>query len=242
VRAHANPEGILVALLDLNGDLDLSVPSDPHPWPDSPTTYARPSFDNLHNPARVITSRMRVLDLALGLARALVLALGIDRSPRRDLDIDLALGIDRSRDLDRALARDLDRALARTLDMALDLDLDLDLAHAQKIARVLALDIDLDIVQEVARVITRARDRALDLDRFLSTVQVDASGADLSDLELGHDPREYRHVLVGVIWNRDTRWPPGVRVSITRISEEIQPGVWRVHGGTERDPHEASRV
>jgi hypothetical protein len=254
VRAHANPASTLVALLDLNVDLNPAVPSAPHRPPDPSTTHVLPSLDNPRTPARVIASRMRVLDVALDLARALVLALGIDRSRALDIDLDIDRTLARARDtactldsdLALDLALDLDLALARARDTACTLDLDLDhalgLDHAQKIARVLALNIDLNLVQEVARVITRARDLALDIDRALSDVPVDASGADLSDLKLGEDLREYPHVLVGVVWNRDTRWPPGMHVWIMRLSEEIKPGVWRVRSGTERDRHEASRV
>lgn len=81
---------------------------------------------------------------------------------------------------------------------------------------------------------TLARDRAADRDRALAAREVVASGADLSGL-----PVPDLEVLVGVVWDRDTRWAPGVRERVAACSEEISPGVYRVvPGGNERDPHE----
>lgn len=55
------------------------------------------------------------------------------------------------------------------------------------------------------------------------TQQMDAAGADLSDLEI-------RRVdaLNGIIWNDQTTWPPGIVYQIRAQSVEIQPGVYQV--------------
>ncbi|WP_170180512.1 hypothetical protein [Actinomadura pelletieri] len=43
-----------------------------------------------------------------------------------------------------------------------------------------------------------------------------------------------------MVWDRATRWPPGLHEQIADRSEEIGAGVYRVGGGTERDPHPVS--
>jgi hypothetical protein len=63
--------------------------------------------------------------------------------------------------------------------------------------------------------------------------EVDASGADLSALDLAD-----MSVLEGVVWTEETTWPDGIREQVQSRSLEIRPGVYRVHGGSERDPSE----
>jgi hypothetical protein len=65
----------------------------------------------------------------------------------------------------------------------------------------------------------------------LAAVQVDASGADLSEADLPN-----LDVLDGVIWTPETTWPPGVRERVRQRSRPIGPGVYQVCGGSERDP------
>jgi len=65
----------------------------------------------------------------------------------------------------------------------------------------------------------------------LAAVQVDASGADLSEADLPD-----LDVLDGVIWTPETTWPPGVRERVRQRSRPIGPGIYQVCGGSERDP------
>ena len=116
--------------------------------------------------------------------------------------------LDRARAIASELARPNDRA--RAIELTRDLARALTRANARAIASDLA----------------KARDRA----RAVALSEIDASGADLSrgdfsDLSL----------LEGVIWTRETVWPPGIAEQVERRSEKIAPDVYRVRGGTERD-------
>jgi hypothetical protein len=64
----------------------------------------------------------------------------------------------------------------------------------------------------------------------LQTIHVDVSGADLSHVDLSD-----LGVLAGVIWMKDTIWPDGMAESISDLSDEILPNVFRVRSGTNRD-------
>ena len=118
----------------------------------------------------------------------------------------LARGLNSVRDL----ARDLTRAL--TLDRALD--------------RAREIDLNLDPGSELRVLRARAREIA----EPLNELQVDASDADLSDVEIRQlDP------LDGVIWTRGTTWPADVAAQVEAHSEEIRPGVYQVRLGNTRD-------
>jgi hypothetical protein len=71
----------------------------------------------------------------------------------------------------------------------------------------------------------------------LAAVQVDASGADLSEVDLPD-----LDVLDGVIWTPETTWPPGVAHGVRSRSREIRPGVYQVCSGSERDPSKLAIV
>jgi hypothetical protein len=182
----------------------------------------------------------------------------IDRALACDLTRALLQARDVTRDLMRArdLARDLARAGAsgRTLEVGhvIELDRTVDLAGALAgdlaLARGLSLTRDLAAARDLAR--GRARDRATDLARSLQEAvgraeelvgrshegEVDASGADLSALDLTDIS-----VLVGVVWTEETAWPPGIADQVRARSREIRPRVYRVCGGSERDPAELVR-
>ncbi|WP_242907710.1 hypothetical protein [Actinomadura terrae] len=236
VRANTDPSQILTALLDLP-----HTPR-PQPAPAHPPTPPTGSKQQLLNRIQTWT-----------LARAL----DLDRDRVRDLDLALDLALDRARDrardrdlalvLARALARDLalagaldrvhdfvladalDRALALVLDRAHDLDLALDRAH------------DLVRVRVRVRVLARALDRAWAvLDEVLGGMEVNVSGVDLTDVNLTQFDRG--EALTGVVWDEATRWPPEVREWIEARSEQIEPGLYRVRDGTERDPRESASV
>ncbi len=145
----------------------------------------------------------------------------------RDLDRDLDRVLDRALALDRAVTRDRDRdrALDRALDTFAD---DSDVALARGLARGLTRDL--------ASACDLASDLASDLDidlgpiRHLSTIQVDASGTDLS-----HGAFPDLSVLEGVVWTDDTIWPPGMAPQVLARSMKIRPGVYQVRGGSERE-------
>jgi hypothetical protein len=61
---------------------------------------------------------------------------------------------------------------------------------------------------------------------------VNASGADLSGLDLGPDGLA---VLIGVVWTADTRWPPELTDFVERSSRQIDDGVFQVVDGDARD-------
>lgn len=200
---------------------------------------------------------------AIDLVRAIDLARDLTRDLTRAIDQDLIRAIHHFPDLTRAidlarhLTRDLMRACASGFDRDLDLGdtLGLDFARADSFRR--ALDLHRDLADALTRANTRslgrgrgrARARALagDLDGqlqgaldwaeeligLLHAGEVDASGADLSALDLAD-----LSVLEGVVWTEGTTWPPGLRVKVLLRSHEIRPGVYRVHGGSERDPSE----
>jgi hypothetical protein len=65
----------------------------------------------------------------------------------------------------------------------------------------------------------------------LANINIDASGADLRQLKL-----QDLDVLDGVIWTSDTVWPTGLARIIRTHSEEIEPGVYRIRFGDDRDP------
>jgi hypothetical protein len=67
--------------------------------------------------------------------------------------------------------------------------------------------------------------------RRFDAIEVDASGADLSALDLTD-----MTVLEGVTWTDETTWPPGMLERVRTRSREIRPGVYQVRGGSERDP------
>ena len=187
-------------------------------------------------------------------ARDLVHAL--DHALTYGLDRDLTL----ARDLVRT--RDLARGRVRALNRALALDLDLDLDHAHELARDLdrtqgrglanlvssakmlpgptalrILDLDPSLAPTLdpdpsPRNIEAAYHTAGRLLSALMAVRVDASGADLSGLDLG---RGGQAALVGVVWTVDTRWPPRLAEFVERSSREIADGVFQVVDGDAHD-------
>ena len=80
-----------------------------------------------------------------------------------------------------------------------------------------------------------ALDRALavagaqHLARSIDAQQVDASGADLSEVRI-----EQLDDLSGTIWTDQTIWPPGTEDQVRTYSREIRPGVYQVRYETSR--------
>jgi hypothetical protein len=188
----------------------------------------------------------------LGCANAIGRAFdrGLDRAllQARDVTRDLMHARDLARDLTRASAGDRALEAGHAIDLDRTVGLAGDLARDLALARGLGRTRDLADAQDLAR--GRARDRATDLARSLQEAvgraeelagrshegEVDASGADLSALDLTDIS-----VLVGVVWTAETAWPPGIADQVRARSREIRPGVYRVCGGSERDPSELVR-
>jgi hypothetical protein len=183
-------------------------------------------------------------------------ASAIDRALACDLTRALLQARDVTRDLMRArdLARDFTRASDRTLEAGHAIDLDRTVDLADDLARDLALARGPGLTRDLAaaRNLARgsARDRAYALARGLQEAvgwaeelvgrshagEIDASGANLSALDLTDIS-----VLVGVVWTAETAWPPGIADQVRARSREIRPRVYRVCGGSERDPSELVR-
>lgn len=170
-------------------------------------------------------TRTRDLDRTRNLAFALASALDLDLASASDLDLILirASAFDRTRNLARAsdLARDLDRALTLARDLASDL------AHTHDLDRALDLARDLDSALDLAR------DRAGGLVSDLDAQHVDASDADLSGMEI-----RQLDLLNGIVWTRQTLWPPAIAAQVEAHSAEIRPGTYQVRLGDtqDRDP------
>jgi hypothetical protein len=154
-------------------------------------------------PAHVIGRRLAGLDPELALAAASDMARALEKArehlqalgPGADLGVDL--------DHDAVLARELLSVLARSGRF--------DRRRASDLAATLNGDL------------AEARMNSLDLVRGLRRLPADASGADLSGVDIGHlDP------LDGVTWTRETTWPPGVHARILPHSGEVRPGLYQI--------------
>jgi hypothetical protein len=183
------------------------------------------------------------LDVAL---QAVCLALPYDGAVSRDF----------ARDLDAV--RDEALNAARALDLAPDVGCGVvpvacaheqayELGRALKLASALVLNFEPEHDRELRSALGEAVAHARALDRHLedalsialiryredSAQQIIASGADLFGL-----PVQAREVLVGVVWDDDTRWAPGLREHVAARSTEIAPGLYRITpDSTERDTH-----
>jgi hypothetical protein len=213
----------LEATTDTNQLLtDLMSPGDGERRPAEPAAPAMGHNPNRPSAREAIRKRTLADDLVGELGRALNLARASTRDllRTRALDLDRAHSLDRALNLAGALALDLDRDLALALARALDLDRTLNSALNLDITR--ASTFVSGLVRWLDRAVSLARDAALGL----RAEQVDASGADLSDVEVGDI-----EALDGVVWTRQTIWPPGIARQVEAHSEEIGDGVYRVRLG-----------
>lgn len=181
----------------------------------------------------------RARGLARDLDRALARARDFDHDLARDFAGDLARALnrdhDRDYDRDRVFARA--RTRARTLARAQVRDLSQTLAHIDVLLpsaaalRTIGLDprlapsLDPDLTQLDVEALYRTAHRLLPA---LMDLQVDASGVDLSGLELG--PGDLK-TLVGVMWTTDTCWPDDLATFVEHRSRQIADGLFQVIDG-----------
>jgi hypothetical protein len=151
------------------------------------------------------------------------LGLDLDRGPAigRFLDIDPTHPDGRYQALVLVHNRDVAGDIARYLDQYLNLGRDVadDIGRATHIALVDALDHARAIVRE------------------LDSHELDASGEDLSGIEIRH-----LDALDGITWTRETTWPTEIAGDVEENSYEIKPGVWQVHLGDARNRHALTLV
>jgi hypothetical protein len=241
VRANADPDRTLIAIMsqipegepgaapDQNqAALMIRVRSDAY----SLTRHLIRGRDLIRAVDRDL-ARQRAIDR--GLARAVELELAREIADAVKLARAVELGIAHAADSDLidGLARDLmydldhDVVLARDLARARDLAAfdGRDLSHARDLAR--AIDLDLDRSSVIAR----------DLASFIGTQPLDASNADLSDLEI-----EHLYVLDGVVWTPQTIWPAGIADQVWEHSEEIRHETYQVRFGNAYDIRGLARM
>lgn len=182
------------------------------------------SFDMVGDSARA-RARTNALARVRALEGALDQSLGRDRTPARAREFAGALAAEIAGALVGALAHPED------LVQEFSLDPDLDLSQALDLARVLDHGGDLALVLDIAHVIVHLVAEAL------SSVPINLSGADLSHLQ-GIN----LEVLVGAIWSRATTWSSDIREVVKKNSKQIANGLFRVRGGTERDPRDYALI
>jgi len=184
-------------------------------------------------------ARRRATAEARSRNRARRFARAFDRAVAFGWTASRAWAIMRAREDAVALASDLARAraLACAVGFALDGRLTENLAE---ITQILEHETDLaDHGADLDRACARADDLKHSLDRqrtlvprFEAIEEVDASGVDLSALDLPD-----MSVLEGVVWTDETAWPPGVHEQVIPLSEEIDLGVYKVRSdGSDREP------
>ncbi|MFI0410811.1 hypothetical protein [Actinomadura sp. 3N508] len=179
--------------------------------------------DRYPNTARAAAGDLaRELDSARAVARALDLATDLDSA--RAIAGELARDPNSTRAVARTLA--LFEALYRALRHAIYPVRGLG-DHARVVSEVIENDLNGRLVWTSKSVFALVRAVA----SALEAASVDLSGVDVShlqDMDL--------EVLAGAVWDRGTTWPASMRELVERHSEEIGEGVFRVRGGTEREP------
>jgi hypothetical protein len=185
-----------------------------------------PASARIAPPAVVIMMRVQARRLAAAIGDALTMALIIRNSElSHDPERALAPASRMATALSRAagLLRDLGP------DCGLQVDLDHDIGLARDLTTVLARSVSFDsgrarrLVAALVASVTEIRHRTSDLAFALGSIPVDASGADLSGIEIAS-----LAPLHGVTWTRQTIWPPALANRIQPYSQEAQPGVYLI--------------
>lgn len=237
IQAGVDPTATLLAVM-------TGTAAEGHmPPPEQPE---RGASNNLGRPADLIAWRVGAHRLFrdLGIAHNFAVQIESEYSPDsvnaldaeiRELVRQVEAAFVFARDLVHGRGPNLDRAFRRVLHVDVEEALIAVLTRAQRRASDLfpsavhpsALEAIRLICRGVAFELSRASLHA----RTLSSAggEIDASGADLSHLEI-HD----LDAVAGVVWTADTVWPPGLRNRILARSREIRDGVFQVGNGTER--------
>ena len=255
IEATTDPGHVLNAIMTRGGRQDRPA------GPGGPPA----SHDPGQSPAAAMISfrihaRALAIDLGRGPARMLASALADDlarasRSAWALADRALANDLARASDLAGILAGDLDdpRDLVRALVRVLADDLGGLTYNEAVIARyvmqglpdsAIAARLGLKrraIEKHLAQIFTKMnvsrRGIADALTDRLDALQVDASDADLSGLDI-----RQLDSLEGVIWTRGTAWPADVAARVEAHSEVIRPGVYQVRLGNTPDRNPLARV
>jgi hypothetical protein len=174
----------------------------------------------------VIMARVRARRLNAAIGDALTMVLVIDHHVcGRDPELALPGASAISAALGRARAHLAD--LGPEFDLGLDLDRDITLAR--QLTSVLTRSASFnarqawDLRGALLASLREARFTASDLVLSLAGLPVDASGADLSSLDI-------RRLggLHGVTWTRATSWPPAIAAQVLAHSTEELPGRYRI--------------
>lgn len=96
----------------------------------------------------------------------------------------------------------------------------------------LARGVDRARVDDRDLLLARALDQARAIAQDFDSIELDASGEDLSGIEIRH-----LDAVDGITWTRETTWPSAITADVEENSYEIQPGVYQVHLGDTRARH-----
>ncbi|MFI6292390.1 hypothetical protein ACIBEJ_12445 [Nonomuraea sp. NPDC050790] len=174
----------------------------------------------------VVQARTRLREIAHELARAELhsrsacVIVGDERAEVIDRAVLSALAVATDRELCRLpeLTRLLTVALARALAGLVRFLSPEDVPRDERVADNLS-----SLVEALAQAVGDAGELAAELSRAHDLDGVDASGADLSELEVPSPD-----LLDGVIWDHSTVWPPEILAWVRVSSEQVRAGVYRV--------------
>jgi hypothetical protein len=176
--------------------------------------------------ADLIMMRSRARRLSAVVGDALSAALVIRKM---DLELDPERGLARA----SAIGSGVRRALGLLRDLGPDFDLQLDFGHDLRLAGELTTALARSdsfrpgharaLLAGLLAGLSRARHRISDLALALDSLPVDASGQDLSAIEIGE-----LTPLNGVTWDAETTWPPGLARRVRPYSRPARPGAYQV--------------
>ncbi|MFG1961498.1 hypothetical protein [Nonomuraea sp. NPDC049028] len=193
-------------------------------------------------------SKESAISLALAMSLAIADELSFtlnyiqENAHRQASALTRTLNNDFSRGAERA------RALAQTLEQASKVDDALRCASCLSLTLARSPSNWVGMPHEMKRVLDRTNqlnetlraalttEYAQDLERASALIAaltqgltLDLSGADLKGADLSSvNPAIFN--LSGALWSSNTRWPPAMAHRIRKISTEIEPGVFRIHG------------
>jgi hypothetical protein len=224
--------GALTRDLDLAGDLTRDLTHS------SARDRARDLTRDLTRPSARARDVLHDLELVRNLDRVRGYDLAYDLGVVRDLAVDLARALNLVRDLAHARERALAYAHALGLTLTYGTLSVLVLGFGLSFAHTLTLIRDRD--RDVYQAITRARDRALILDRAFERV-LDCNDTITALISLHHalsdvTNHDLRGIdlagisLEGLRWSAQTQWPSQWKDWIQRDSVEVTNGTFQVMG------------